>query len=141
MIFVYEYKGHFLELNPNELSELYAALHQLSRTLEKNPSLNYIHLQIDTLDPENQFTVEIICCWESTQELDLVYGNHNEEFSKFTHDWKINLSTYKISAIEKTNNRKLSKSWFSNSLNPRNIQILVFIFAIMFAFFLLVLRG
>ena len=141
MIFVYEYKGHFLELNPNELSKLYATLHRLSQTLEKNPSLNYIHLRIDTLYQKDKFKPKFICCWESNKELDLVYGNHNEEFSKFTHDWKINLSTYKISAIEETNNRKLSKSWFSNSLNPRNIQILVFIFAIMFAFFLLVLRG
>ncbi len=139
MIFVYEYKGYFLNLRKDELSELYAALHQLSRTLEKNPSLNYIHLRIDTLDPENQFTVEIICCWESTQELDFV--SSNKDFSSFIEAWKITRSTYKISAIEETNNRKLSKSWFSNSLNPRNIQILVFIFAIMFAFFLLVLRG
>ncbi|MEI3651784.1 MAG: hypothetical protein V6D39_17770 [Dolichospermum lemmermannii FEM_B0920] len=122
MIFVYEYKGYFLNLRKDELSELYAALHQLSRTLEKNPSLNYIHLRIDTLDPENQFTVEIICCWESTQELDFV--SSNKDFSSFIEAWKITRSTYKISAIEETNNRKLSKSWFSNSLNPRNIQIL-----------------
>lgn len=139
MMFVYEYKGHFFELHKSELSDLYKQVHILYETLKKNPNLNYMQLETKVLYEGNQFTVEMVFSWKSNKELDLVY--QNGEFLEFTKAWKIHLSTYKISAIEETNNRKLSKSWFSNFLNPQNIQILVWVVGIMFAFFLLLLRG